>query len=1292
MLSPGVPNQKLLPEEQVLIELLGWTEEEYLWFEQQKQTYKEIRLGEPVNFPLIPFLVTLVVGVALQYVATLLAPAAAKPGTPARLEGKTVEGQSVVNSSRFAPTAGFDSDQNVVELGSVVPVIFADREVIDGVRYGGVRVNTNLLWSQLYSLGGSQLIKVLLMIGVGPIEAIAPRQTAIGDNLLGSYDLSTSDNTTGRLSLYYRSNGGRIRSTDLIAGRAADSDIANSENAGADDVFQIRGVNGNWRSRFCFAAKPSTQTTFGLYSPIGNDLAYVINPVIVPTRTASLASKGSNGDARVRTRWDTQRAAQRFKRAVHFSTRSGITALNGVDTTNSQVLNLVRGDVVRYRLLRTSDSETVFRMSSEVVGDAEETCEDVAQAVSGLQHGWDDALIVGERYKIGSAIAILEARSPLNGVFVSNADNDPPEGGTSIRADFRIVRPGIAWGTSFDRLNTDGNGDDQYSYDNPNQTEHSNATNNSHIHRLALANFSIGRASRVVEIGFKSTLSIRIRGLCNFPAAKSFEEADDIAAENFDGDTIKRGRTLQTSQYTSGTYTGPETRYSFHRIRFRIAGTNSAYTEIPQLFGFRSMTGQPTFNYIRLVMPTLERWEYEIEPISGWEIRNNIATGNLHVLDSKIQTVRKIYGAGCEIEYNGVRIDRTRRSFQIKATQSDKNLGQGALGSVGIVHKDGLSYVDGWGRLAEIFTYAELQASTDSAEHEVAYVNITTSNQTVPRYQDLALLGATIRSGPEMRNFQQISVYVNRGFGATHLIGDVLRHFLTNAVFGLGNIVSAQQIDDASFDAANDRTYDRRYFFDGAVSEPFNFRQQGAQWAEYFLEELLVRGGRFYLQPIALFDEPHPIGAMYTSGNVSEFEYTSVDPDERIPPRVTVKWREERQASDVDGRGLFPVIREVTIREVGTPSDAPIEAIDLTQFCTNEAHAIDVGKMRCRKKRLIKSRVRLVTRPSLAAFDPGKIIKIGMETLVFNSPRNGAVLDNGTVVTVPADGEPVPLEDGSYTALVWTGASDVATVTLVVADGVNTTYAPCVFSIADTELSSQTYKVQAVDFTEDGDVEVQASEFPLDADGYSLLTSGWDAEGNWVIEGAIGADADDEATVQAFQSVTIFGNESSPQGGTSSYAASIDGPSGSYTYSWTGSGVTIDSASAASTDITFPTVGEFTITCAVTLGAVTRSDTIIVQVGAVVTAPTIGTVTVSGPTTGAISTPYAYTAAISGTATDEVYAWTVIGPDEDIDPLDTDDSTTISFGLVGTYTVRARALSPTASDNPRLGQLTVVIS
>ena len=192
------------------MEITGLSESEYREFVRELRRYSRIEPGTIVNlsgFEII--LINLVIGIALTYLATLLTPKPRAPQTPS-VSNNTVQGQNIVNGARYTPNAGFDSVQNVVELGSVIPLVYADRQIIDGVAYGGVRVNTNLLWSQIYSVGGGQMLRSVFLVGEATIPQLDPTQFAIGNNLINNYDLGVRDN--GRISIYYSPDGGRLRS------------------------------------------------------------------------------------------------------------------------------------------------------------------------------------------------------------------------------------------------------------------------------------------------------------------------------------------------------------------------------------------------------------------------------------------------------------------------------------------------------------------------------------------------------------------------------------------------------------------------------------------------------------------------------------------------------------------------------------------------------------------------------------------------------------------------------------------------------------------------------------------------------------------------------------------------------------------------------------------------------------------------------------------------------------------------------------------------------------------------
>ena len=125
-------------------------------------------------------------------------------------------------------------------------------------------------------------------------------------------------------------------------------------------------------------------------------------------------------------------------------------------------------------------------------------------------------------------------------------------------------------------------------------------------------------------------------------------------------------------------------------------------------------------------------------------------------------------------------------------------------------------------------------------------------------------------------------------------------------------------------------------------------RQWGTERARDFLLDFVISNGGFALRLLD-FDEPEEITGIFTSGNIIEdtFELSYFDQEQRQARRVSeVAPRADHRRPD--NRGLFPILREVTVREAGTPDDAPLEQIDMSDFCTSQAHAIDRAKFECR--------------------------------------------------------------------------------------------------------------------------------------------------------------------------------------------------------------------------------------------------------------------------------------------------------------------------------------------------------
>lgn len=1316
MLNPKGHPIALLPQDRELMSLLGMSEAEYRGFVRECAKRSRIEPGTIVNlsgFEII--LINLVIGLLLS-AASILLLRPKQPGRPTEIRQTSEPGQNVVNRSEFAPKAGFDSLQNVVELGSIIPLIYAKRETIDGVTYGGVRINTNLLWSQMMSEGGGQMLRAIFLIGEGTIDELDAAQFALGDNVLGGYDFTTGNSASSRVTFYASRDGGRIVGADRIAGRSAANDAGNAENDGGGDVFQIRGLNNAYTTDFCYSFKPSTQTQFGVYQLIGNGFGYRVNPQLRPAVVIKTEPAGKT-DTRIRCNTDGVAIAQRNKYNTIFSSRSGVIKKNGSSASGSQSFAI--GDTITYQLSNSSDANTVF-VGAQEGPDHEEKCRDVAQAVAGRQHSWDDSLTIGDLYKFGTALFICESRSPDNEIFSSEMDQEPIGGGQAIEVTLRCVKAGNAVLNGISGT--------------------ASATATSHLFKVAISSFALPRAAQVFEIGFRSTLGIRIGGLCNFRDSLSQGEIDGRACTYYDNKTYRPDQSLEVSSYQSGTFSGSETRYSFFKIGYREAGSGQEYTYLSQCFGTRSLTQQSTYTYLRLQMPTSARWEFRIEPLTGYEIRSSAATGNLEVLDAHLSGTRTVTsGSGDDVVtvvFTGEPVSRDSSTFGIAATR-DQNLG--------VTLQDGNSYADSWGKLAEDYVFEEITNSATNPEHEVVYINLINPNATTPLYDNMALVGMNLRSSTETTQLNQLSVYVNKGINSIHTFPEVFKDLLTNRRYGTGSILSAQQVDDISFAECAQWTRERRYFFDGALSQPINLREWGSQTAAYFLLDLVIRNGKFALQPAVYFDRAEPITNLYTAGNILEdsFELVYVDSEQRIPNRVSVKWRQEKETSTESNKGLFPVIREVTVRESSTPVNAPLETIDLSDFCTSETHAIDVGKYICRGKRLITHSIRFKTTPTQAALEVGRCFKLALETVSYAQPNNGAIDSNGYITTTE------PLADGAYTVLLWTGTTNsIQEDTLNVIDGRTNQYTSAAFCLKQASVETRAYKVQSLGFDEDGNIQVDALYFPLNDNGYSAVVDGWDVASNWTIEGRIGTSEDSGTTTSDFTGVSIIGPGSVTVDTAETYSALISGGAGTYTYAWSGAGVTFGSSTSATTTVTATSSGNKTITCTVTRDGQSRSDSKTIAAVTAPTVTTIGTATISGDTTAAVGATKAYTVSYTGkpaaTAagsfiTGQTYQivsvgttnFTAIGASANTvgvvftatgagtgtgtadalsaaftswswESATTDASAsienssapraTITFDTAGTYTLTCTVSSPSASDSPQSDTHTVVVT
>ena len=737
-----------------------------------------------------------------------------------------------------------------------------------------------------------------------------------------------------------------------------------------------------------------------------------------------------------------------------------------------------------------------------------EKCEDIASTVAGRQKSWDDGLIEGELYKIGSGLAICTDRTAA--AFVSNADVSNKQG-TAVTASFSTVRTGTVTTYSSTDITMDG----KYWYDNRLSLPWRNvATTGGHILRCAIASISTSRPCIAVEFGIRSRLGIRVSGICNFRDSLSYDECDKRACLDHKNDKVDRGATLKVDVHQSNTISAPVERYSFFSILYRQAGSTGAFTRLNNAYGVRGATEQNIFNSIQLNMPSTQRWEFQIEPYSGWEVRNN-SVGNLYVLDAHLtsrQSVSEV--GGITVSFLGEAVSSSSETFGINVGRR-----KASKGTLGIVRSDlsyfdngDISYIDTWGKLAEAFVFEEVRSSAESGpEHEVAFINEICPNTTKPLYDDIALLGLNIMSSQEWQQFSQFSCYVTQGkvcrkllsnlsLGSSHLFPDVLLDLMTNERYGKGDLIKDSMIDLDSFKASAQWCSDRQYYFDGVVADRVNLRQWAADTAATHLLTFGEVDGKFFLKP-AMPTGKVPIKALFTAGNILEgsFQLQYLDPEDRDPIRVSVRYREERASNDLANPGLFPVVREILVREGNTLESAPVESLDMSDYATNRQHAIDAAKYFARVRRLATHTIRFSTTHEgvLAHLAPSDYIRVGMDCTEYDEFNNGVVTAAGDLISTQA------LNDGSYTVIAWNGDGNRAPYEtgLTVTDrGTRAAPTGILFTIKKASTQVRTYQVEKITPNEDGTFSVEAVHAPTTAAGVLELADGFDTASNWIIQ------------------------------------------------------------------------------------------------------------------------------------------------------------------------------------------------
>jgi len=431
---------------------------------------------------------------------------------------------------------------------------------------------------------------------------------------------------------------------------------------------------------------------------------------------------------------------------------------------------------------------------------------------------------------------------------------------------------------------------------------------------------------------------------------------------------------------------------------------------------------------------------------------------------------------------------------------------------------------EGQSQYADVSHYRSLvQKSNESEpEHEVVYVNEILPNDPSPSYNDLTMAGLSLKASRNFTQLDQLRTWVGRGLhverlhedlntyepngqstGPSNLLTDLVFYLFTDQMGGAGGLTGMTAanptlIEKDKLKETSKFLQKQKLFFNGVIGENINLRQFVMDMAPNFLCNFVLTDGKFALLPAI----PHvpasgefelgPIkpSQFFTAGNILEgslkIEYLSSE--ERRPFKANVRYRQET-------KNKFPEEKVVEVKAKRTQSyDAlqtsaniervPHEQFNLTQFCTSKEHAIKVGKYFLALRQLVTHTISFSTTVHGLDLRAGAFIKVSTESSPYSPANNGTVSSTGIVTSVK------PLTDGQYNVSYYkTNSEDVQSGFMGISNGIvqDATFHSSVFTLVNTEVSQNVYVVEQLTFSQEGTVDIVASEHPCNDDGSSKL-------------------------------------------------------------------------------------------------------------------------------------------------------------------------------------------------------------
>ncbi len=226
-----------------------------------------------------------------------------------------------------------------------------------------------------------------------------------------------------------------------------------------------------------------------------------------------------------------------------------------------------------------------------------------------------------------------------------------------------------------------------------------------------------------------------------------------------------------------------------------------------------------------------------------------------------------------------------------------------------------------------------------------------------------------VRDAQATKLEKTISVFVRKGLQLTRLIDGVSGESdnfvdLTKYLFQAGNRLADDLIDNTALTIAANFTDANGFFFNGELKKSQNLLDWLQATSVNFLLRLSNSGGKFGLLPRLPYNADYTIKTTqvtpeftFTEEHVVDggFELSYISLEDREPVCFVVQWRQQPEAD-------FGLVRTVQVKYANEAANGPFVNIDMSNYCTNENHAVKVGAFRLAQRKFITHHLRLTVR------------------------------------------------------------------------------------------------------------------------------------------------------------------------------------------------------------------------------------------------------------------------------------------------------------------------------------------